>query len=352
MNQIKEKENSCGKLETKIVSSRKYLEMSKIQMKFIKGDEILDNILSNQRSPDDKTRLEYKEILKIIKGESSTNMSTSEKPTRYINSLKGNNTQPKKSKDDKKKQSELDQPNYAKKYEARKQYVLESYQDDKQIMIPTSKFFIPRHPIFFYGYSFSCGNFGHKVVSCRTFRHNINVGMRFNKPQMAMYQNAFYPLLNDLKFHIWNNFGHKVSECRRKMMLIYKQNKQEDFTKVWRKKNKNKENCGLALYAKNQENQCYIDSGYSKHMKLDKSKFEFLTEEKSGNVNFGNNAPTRIRGKRTVVLDEDKKGKTKEQNVLYVDGLKHNLLSVSHMCDQKHNVLFHSKGCKVTDANT
>jgi hypothetical protein len=134
-------------------------------MKFIKGSETLDNILSNQRSPDDKTGLGYKESLKIVKGESSTNMSTSEKPTSYANALKGNNSQPNKSKDEKKKQSELDQPNY----EARKQHVPESYQVGRQRTIPTSKFFIPRHPNFFYGYCFSCGNFGHKVVSCRTF---------------------------------------------------------------------------------------------------------------------------------------------------------------------------------------
>jgi hypothetical protein len=43
--------------------------------------------------------------MKIIKGESSTNMSTSEKPTSYANALKGNNSQPNKPKDDKKKQS-------------------------------------------------------------------------------------------------------------------------------------------------------------------------------------------------------------------------------------------------------
>ena len=73
----------------------------------------------------------------------------------------------------------------------------------------------------------------------------------------------------------------------------------------------------------------------------DKSKFKFLSKEKGGIVTFGNNAPAWIRGKWIVVLYEDKKGKTKEKNVLYVDCLKHNLLSVSQMCDQGHNVLFH-----------
>jgi hypothetical protein len=60
--------------------------------------------------------------------------------------------------------------------------VPESYQADKQRTIPTSNFFIPRHLNFFYGYFFSCGNFGNKVVSYMTFRHNINVEMRFIKP--------------------------------------------------------------------------------------------------------------------------------------------------------------------------
>ena len=45
-------------------------------------------------------------------------------------------------------------------------------------------------------------------------------------------------------------------------------------------------------------------------MTRDKSKFEFLTEEKGGNVTFGNNAQARIRGKGIDALDEDKKGKT------------------------------------------
>ena len=84
----------------------------------------------------------------------------------------------------------------------------------------------------------------------------------------------------------------------------------------------------------------------------DNSKLEFLTKEKGGNVTFGNNVSAIIRGKGIVVLDEDKKGKTKAHNVMYVDYLKHNLLSVSQMCDQGQTVLFHSRGYKVMDANT
>eukprot|EP00253_Pinus_taeda_P033563 PITA_33563 len=46
------------------------------------------------------------------------------------------------------------------------------------------------------------------------------------------------------------------------------------------------------------------------------------------------------------------KEKVKAGNVLYVDGLKHNLLSVSEMCDQGTEVIFRSNGCRVRDLDT
>ena len=46
------------------------------------------------------------------------------------------------------------------------------------------------------------------------------------------------------------------------------------------------------------------------------------------------------------------KEKVKARNVLYVDGLKHNLLSVSQMYDQGTEVIFRSNGCSVRDFDT
>jgi hypothetical protein len=97
-------ENICVKLEAEIVLLRKDLSKSKTQIKFIKGSETLHSIPSNQRSLDDKAVLGYKENMKIVKGESSTSMIVSEKPTSYANSLKGNKSQPNQEKDEKKKQ--------------------------------------------------------------------------------------------------------------------------------------------------------------------------------------------------------------------------------------------------------
>ena len=42
----------------------------------------------------------------------------------------------------------------------------------------------------------------------------------------------------------------------------------------------------------------------------------------------------------------------KANEVMYVDGLKHNLLSVSQMCDQGTKLVFSSKECVVRDLDT
>jgi hypothetical protein len=48
-------------------------------------------------------------------------------------------------------------------------------------------------------------------------------------------------------------------------------------------------------------------------------------------VTFGNDEPCKIKGKAMVSLSN---GKGKAQDVLLVDGLKHNLFSVIQMCDR------------------
>ena len=41
------------------------------------------------------------------------------------------------------------------------------------------------------------------------------------------------------------------------------------------------------------------------------------------------------------------KGNTTTQNVLYVEGLKHGLLSVGQMCDVDYNLTFCAKVCEI-----
>ncbi|GJY76797.1 hypothetical protein Tco_0481913 [Tanacetum coccineum] len=86
-----------------------------------------------------------------------------------------------------------------------------------------------------------------------------------------------------------------------------------------------------------------IDSGCSGSMTGDKDKLSDFKEFKCGYVAFGNDPKGgTITGKGTIktsCIDFEK--------VSYVEELKFNLLSVSQICDKKHNVLFTDKECLI-----
>ena len=78
----------------------------------------------------------------------------------------------------------------------------------------------------------------------------------------------------------------------------------------------------------------------------DKEKLHpYSALEKERKVSFGNDTPALIKGEGSILLKE----KFKAGKVMYVDDLKHNLLSVSQMCDQGTEVIFRSNGCNVRE---
>jgi hypothetical protein len=95
----------------------------------------------------------------------------------------------------------------------------------------------------------------------------------------------------------------------------------------------------LILQAKQKKHGWCVDSGYSKHMTGDKDKFLPLRKEKNGSVSFRNDNSSKIIGEGTVRIGNKNE---KAQNVLLVEDMKHNLLSVSQMCDQGHKLTFDS----------
>eukprot|EP00253_Pinus_taeda_P024661 PITA_24661 len=70
--------------------------------------------------------------------------------------------------------------------------------------------------------------------------------------------------------------------------------------------------------------------------------------KKENNITFGNNSPVVIKGKGFVLL----KDKVKAGNFLFVDGSRHNLLSVGRTRDQGNEVVFRSKNCVVWNIDT
>ena len=87
----------------------------------------------------------------------------------------------------------------------------------------------------------------------------------------------------------------------------------------------------------------YLDSGCSRHMTGDRTLLKTFESKKGGNITFGDGSKSHIKGKGIISLP----GLPDIANVLYVEGLRVNLLSISQICDQDFMVLFSKGKCMV-----
>ena len=86
-----------------------------------------------------------------------------------------------------------------------------------------------------------------------------------------------------------------------------------------------------------------MDSGCSRHMTGDSTLLTEFKERAGPSITFGDDSKGFTMGyglisKENVIIDE----------VALVDGLKHNLLSISQLCDKVNTVTFNSEACVVT----
>ena len=100
--------------------------------------------------------------------------------------------------------------------------------------------------------------------------------------------------------------------------------------------------CSLALCVTEKQNLWHVESGCSKHMTGDPTKFLSLKRKQKGKVTFGDNLSSTIIWKGTMVIRD----KMKVGNVLLVENLKTNLLSVIQTCNKGHICIFDSKKCE------
>jgi hypothetical protein len=319
--QLAEKKVRCEALEAEVVAVRKDLEKFQAlyhqNLTSIKASEGLATILNQQRNPKLKTGLGYeegsssghpsnKESIKFVKSTIIDNNKSAE--------TKEDNQLPRRSEGKSTRTESVEQRNNASSAQGNHQHGRNRPAQRRQ---PFSWY-----KEFFYGYCFFCSNFGHKAVNCSLrFRYEQSRYSR-NKylPQQRMRQpsnkqpqtanhvmvgkktqvkhnNRYDALFNEPECYICHNYGHKAADCHLKN---YKPdlNPSSENVKVWKKKEDDK--CGLVLSAQRQKNPWYIDNGCSKHMTGDKSNFLTLSESKSGNVTFGNDAPGKIKGKGMV----------------------------------------------------
>ena len=85
----------------------------------------------------------------------------------------------------------------------------------------------------------------------------------------------------------------------------------------------------------------YLDSGCSRHITGDKSLFKSLKEKEDGYVTFGDDSHSKVLGKGTI----DILGLPLLTDVLYIKGLKANLLSITQIFNEDFLVQFSKKGC-------
>jgi len=152
--------------------------------------------------------------------------------------------------------------------------------------------------------------------------------------------NRYDLLFSEPKCYICHNYGHKAANCRLRNFKRDSNPTTENF-KIWKKKEDVK--CRLVLSGPPKNSPWYIDSGCSKHMTRDKSKFLTLSESKSENVTFGNDAPGKIKGKGMLSLSN---GKGKDQYVLFVEGMKHNN---SYEHNNRYDLLFNEPNVTFPD---
>lgn len=88
-----------------------------------------------------------------------------------------------------------------------------------------------------------------------------------------------------------------------------------------------------------------IDNRFSHHMTSDKSIFDKMEKYDGGSVRFGNNDPCQIKGKGKIVLSNG----IRCDNAYWVEGLRHNLLSVGQLTNIGFQVEFLNRKVRQLD---
>jgi len=80
----------------------------------------------------------------------------------------------------------------------------------------------------------------------------------------------------------------------------------------------------------------------------DASRFISISLKQDGYVTYGDNNKGKILGKGTI----GNKSSLLIHDVLYVEGLKHNLLNISQLCDRGYQVTFRTNSCEILLPNS
>jgi transposase InsO family protein len=332
-------------LESEVVTLRNDIQKKNMQ----NSSKVLDDIINSKKSHLDKSGLGYNQT---ENGSSSKTTEQETKPKSYEKTIK----------EDRKiyKEDYRDTPP-PRIFKFQNQQQTDRPQEEEGFIRapPFKRSSTPRYQTIFFGLCYACNNFGHKTVNCRANKRNNNnfesytqrdYSRRPSDRQRRSY-NRFESLSTKVECYKCNNFRHMARDCRMTVPPKEPQqnnniHRQEPQKTTWIRKQYqyNNEECIVSLQDKQKKYGFYVDSGCSKHMTGDKDKFITLRKEKNGSVSFRNDNSSKIIGESTIRIGNKNE---KAQNVLLVEDMKHNLLSVSQMCDQGHKLTFNSEKCEM-----
>jgi len=121
---------------------------------------------------------------------------------------------------------------------------------------------------------------------------------------------------------------------------MYQQN--ANFIKREETKSEKKENVFIICNVEEESNHdvWYLDSGFSNHMSGNKEMFSSIDKYVKYEVRMGKKNKVSFMGKGCISICT-KQGEIKQiQDVYYVPGLKHNLISVGQLVQKGYKVMF------------
>ncbi|KAK0571320.1 hypothetical protein LWI29_014080 [Acer saccharum] len=150
--------------------------------------------------------------------------------------------------------------------------------------------------------------------------------------------------------HVPRNDDIVMHDPRTSRAHVPKTTKKAKIVSRWIRKNENVCHVAQIALKANSSNFWYLDSGCSRHMTGNKSFFETLVMEEGGYVTFGDGSKKKVVGKGTIFVP----GLPSLSDALFVDGLKANLISISHLSDEGYSILFSKSDCSILnpDAQT
>ncbi|XP_015959931.1 uncharacterized protein LOC107483827 [Arachis duranensis] len=172
-----------------------------------------------------------------------------------------------------------------------------------------------------------------KSQTCLIANHVEQAGNGFLKEKLREVETAVDPVKENKRLKA------EIKACEKQHSVVAYLNCFEENEKFLKE---------VYLASKRKDNMWYMDSGCSRHMTGKVTFFIKLDEYDGGFVTFGDNGNGKIVAKGKV----GKNFSSFINDVLLVDGLKHNLLSISQLCDLSYEVIFRKLDCLVVCEKT